>query len=209
MRLHVFPPSPNARKVLIALAHQGIEAEIRIVDLFKGEQRSPEYLKLNPNGLMPTLEDGDFVLWESNAILQYLGAKKPETGLWPSGVRAQADVMRWVCWQLAHWGRACGTLTFENLVKQLVGMGNPDPSEVARGEQEIARFGEVLNAHLKGRDWLVGGGMTIADIAVGVWLTYWERARFPLQPFREILRWYDGLESQPAWKKATPPPLPS
>lgn len=209
MKLYAFPPSPNARKVLITLQELGLDAKLQFVDLFQGDQMKPEYLALNPNHLMPTLQDGDFVLWESNAIMQYLANKRPNSGLWPSEAKAQADVSRWQCWQLAHWGPACGTLTFENMVKQLVGMGDPDPKEVEKGEQNFRRFADVLNQHLKGRDWVAGKSITLADISIGVWLTYWEQARIPLQPYGEVRRWYNALEQREAWKKAAPPPLPS
>src|SRR5215468_11920120 len=92
MKLHVFPPSPRAAKVSALAYHLGLGSELKIVDLFKGEQFTPEYGALNPNRRMPVLEDDGYVLWESNAILQYLAAKKPESGLWPSDVRGQADV---------------------------------------------------------------------------------------------------------------------
>lgn len=208
MKLYAFPPSPNARKVLIGLAEAGLEAQLELVDLFQGDQMKPDYLKLNPNHLMPTLVDGDFVLWESNAILQYIGAKKPQSGLWPADARKQADVSRWQSWQLAHWGPACGTMTFQNLVKGLTGGGAPDPAEVAKGEEGFKRFGAVLNDHLKGRSFVSGDGVTVADISIGVWLTYWRQGKFPLAGFDEILRWYEGLEAREAWKKAAPPPLP-
>ena len=89
MKLHVFPPSPRALKVRALVRHLDLEVEECLVDLFKGEQRSAAYAALNPNMRMPVLEDGDFVLWESNAILQYLAAKRPESGLWPSDAAAR------------------------------------------------------------------------------------------------------------------------
>ncbi|HXX47959.1 MAG TPA: glutathione S-transferase N-terminal domain-containing protein, partial [Myxococcota bacterium] len=76
MKLHVFPPSPRALKVRALVRHLDLEVEEVVVDLFKGEQRAPAFAALNANMRMPVLEDGDFVLWESNAILQYLAAKR-------------------------------------------------------------------------------------------------------------------------------------
>jgi len=83
LRLHVFPPSPRAFKVLVVAHHLGIDYEFVLCDLTKGDQKSAAYAALNPNQRMPSLEDGDFRLWESNAIIQYLAAKKPEGGLLP------------------------------------------------------------------------------------------------------------------------------
>src|SRR5882724_11753666 len=96
MKLYVLPPSPRAFKVIALKNHLGIECEVQIVDLSKGDQLTPEYIAMNPNRKMPVLEDDGFVLWESNAILFYLASKKPESALWPREVRHQADVLRWL-----------------------------------------------------------------------------------------------------------------
>ncbi len=81
MRLYVFPPSPRATKVIALANHLGLDCELRVVDLFRGDQMKPEFVALNPNRRMPVLEDEGFVLWESNAILHYLASKNPESRL--------------------------------------------------------------------------------------------------------------------------------
>jgi glutathione S-transferase len=83
--------------------HLALDCEIRPIDLGRSDQLTPEYIALNPNKKMPTLEDDGFVLWESNAILFYMAAKCPDSGLWPSDLKGQADVLRWLAWQSAHW----------------------------------------------------------------------------------------------------------
>src|SRR5205823_11038710 len=103
--LYVFPPSPRAFKVMAFANYLGIEPTLHMLDLIKGEQKSPQYAALNPNMRMPTLKDGDYVLWESNAILQYLAAKRPQSGLLPTDEKARLDVTRWQFWDLAHWIR--------------------------------------------------------------------------------------------------------
>jgi len=177
------------------------------VDLLKGEHHAPDYLKRNPNGKVPTLVDGDFALWESNAIIQYLAAKHAGHGLWPADPRGQADVSRWQCWELAHWGPACSTLVFERFVKQFFGQGDPNPSEVARGEEELHRCAEVLDGHLRRRQWLVGDELTLADVSVGAWLAYSEH--YPVGQYPEIVRWYQRLAALPSWQKALPAGPPS
>src|SRR5215831_15086628 len=151
MKLYATPPSPRAFKVLVVLHHLGLEAEVVRVDLFGGENRTPAFLALNPNHRMPVLDDDGFVLWESNAIMQYLASKRPEAGLWPADPRLQADVSRWQCWDLAHWDPACATLVFERFIKKLFGQGDADPAEVAKGEAAVQRFGGVLDGCLRGR----------------------------------------------------------
>lgn len=205
MKLYVFPPSPNAVRVLLTAHHLGLEVEIEPIDLLKGDQRTPEFTRRNPNQKMPVLEDGDFLLWESNAIMQYLASKKPESGLWPTDPRKQADVSRWQCWQLAHWGPACGNLIFENFVKGFTGQGDPDPEAVKKGEEEFHKYARVLDGSLAGRRCLVGDSLTLADLSVGTGLHYAKVGKYPMEGYGEIRRWQAGLEKLPAWTKAAPP----
>ena len=207
MKLHVFPPSPNARKVLFVAQHLGVPHEIELVDLSKGQQRTPEYLKLNPNGVMPTLTDGDFVLWESEAIMQYICSKKPGQTLWPSEAKKQADVMRWQAWSLANWGPACGTCIFENLVKVLLQGGTPDPARIALGEANVQKYGKILDDYLRGRRFLVGDSVTLADVSNAAVVGLAVPGKVPLGEFKEIQRWSASLNEIPAWK-ATAPQLP-
>ena len=202
MRLHVFPPSPRATKVVALANHLGVDCELCMVDLFKGEQMKTAFTALNPNKRMPVLEDDGFVLWESNAILHYLASKKPESGLWPADARGQADVIRWLSWEGAHWTPACTPMAYERVVKKLAGLGDPDLEEVAKGEKLFHQFAEVLNAHLKGRKWLLGNDLTIADFSVGAPLVMAEAGRYPLASYPEITRWYGALAALPAWKRA-------
>jgi len=106
IELYVFPPSPHAFKVMAVASHLDIDYALHMVDLRKGEQKAPHYAALNPNMRMPTLKDGDYVLWESNAIAQYLALKRPESGLLPKDERARLEVTRWQFWELAHWDPA-------------------------------------------------------------------------------------------------------
>src|SRR5213080_465123 len=103
MKLYAFPPSPNTWKVRAAAHQIGLPLELEIVDLTKGAQRKPDYLAINPTGRTPTLVDGDFKLWESTAIMQYIASQKPNS-LWPNDARARTDIARWQSWQLAHFG---------------------------------------------------------------------------------------------------------
>ena len=94
MRLYGFSASPRTWKVRAVAAQLDIPLEYVQLDAFRGENRTPQYLALNPTGRTPTLVDGDFVLWESDAIMQYLASKTPNT-LWPDDARTRADIMRW------------------------------------------------------------------------------------------------------------------
>jgi glutathione S-transferase len=183
--------------------HLTLDCELQPIDLSRGDQLAPEYVALNPNRKMPTLEEDGFVLWESNAILFYLASKRPDLGLWPSDVRAQADVVRWLAWQSAHWdAESCGMVSFEKASKAVLGLGAPEPAFIARGEQNFARFAAVLDEHLEGRAWITGDRLTIADFSIGALVPTAVRMGLPVQNFRRIARWYESLSALPAWRDA-------
>jgi glutathione S-transferase len=208
MKLYAHPFSPACRNVLVTAAHLGIPLDVRIVDVKAGEHRRPEYLKLNPNALFPTLQDGEFTLWESNAITQYLASRKPANTLFPLDERLRSDIVRWQFWELAHWGPACQPFVWETVFKPLTGMGDPDPVVVQKAEEKFRRFARVLDDHLAGRDWLVGTCLSLADISVASVLMYREPAGFPLGAETNINRWFARIEGLPAWRD-TAPQLPA
>jgi glutathione S-transferase len=146
MRLHVFPQSNNAVAVLATAYHCELPVELVFVDLLKGAQKTRAFTALNPYQRMPVLEDDDFVLWESNAIAQYLAAQCPASGLWPWEPRRQADVARWQFWQAAHWGPTCAVFTFERVVKRFAGLGPADEAAVTRAAPDFHSCAGVLNA---------------------------------------------------------------
>jgi len=202
LKLHVFPPSPRGFKVLVVAYQLGIDFELVFCDLTKGDQKSAAYTALNPNQRMPTLEDGDFSLWESNAIIQYLATKKPESGLLPRDERGRADVARWQFWESTTWDPACAILIFERAVKRFFGGGAPDPVEVEKGLQRFNRAAGVLDAHLKKQAYVCGDHLTIADFAIASPLTLTEAAQLPLESYGEIRRWAGTLAELPAWQRA-------
>jgi len=203
MKLYLFLPSSRALGIVALKNHLALDCEVQAVDLGHGDQLTPEYVALNPNREMPTLEDDGFVVWESNAILFYMAAKLPGSGLWPSEVKCQADVLRWLAWESAHWdAESVGMVAYEKTSKAVLGRGPPDPAFIARGEQNFARFAAVLNDALRGKTWLMGEQLTIADFSIGALVPSAERMGLPVGKFSEILRWYQGLAALPAWRKA-------
>jgi len=202
IELYVFPPSPRAFKVMAVATYLGIEPTLHTLDLIKGDQKSPEYAALNPNMRMPTLKDGDYVLWESNAIMQYLASKRPESGLLPSDEKGGLDVTRWQFWDLAHWDPTCAVFLLENVVKSLVlKSGEPDAAAIAKATESFHRVARVLDGQLKGKNFVVGNRLTVADFSLGAPLNLAEMGRIPVEPYREIKRWYGTLRALPAWQK--------
>jgi glutathione S-transferase len=138
MRLYLFPSSSRVLGIIALKNHLALDCEFKPIDLGRGDQLVPEYLALNPNKKMPTLTDGEFVLWESNAILFYMASKRPESGLWPSDLRGQADVLRWLAWESAHWdAESCGMVAFEKGSKAVLGLGAPDPALYRQRRAEL------------------------------------------------------------------------
>lgn len=201
LKLHVFPPSPRGFKVLVVAHQLGLDYEFVFCDLTRGDQKSAAYSALNPNQRMPTLEDGDFKLWESNAILQYLATKNWESGLLPRDERGRADVTRWQFWESTTWDPACAILIFERAVKRFFGGGAPDPAEVEKGLQRFNRAASLLDAHLKKQPYVCGDHLTLADFAIGASLTMAEPAELPLEAYGEIRRWAGKLAELPAWQR--------
>jgi glutathione S-transferase len=109
MKIHVFPPSGRVVGIVALKNYLALDCELKPIDLGRDDQRAPEYVSLNPNRKIPTLEDDGVVLWESNAILFYMASKRPESGVCPSDLEGQADVLRWFFWETAHWdAESCG-----------------------------------------------------------------------------------------------------
>jgi glutathione S-transferase len=207
MKLYGFPPSPNTWKTRAVAAHLGIALDFEFVDLTKGVQRGADYRALNPTGRTPTLVDGEFVVWESTAIMQYLASRRPNA-LWPDDARTRADIMRWQSWQLAHWGKeGCEPLLFERLVKQILQLGPPDEAVVAKGLAAFNKEAAVLDAHLAKQPYLAGNDVTLADFSVAAPLFYAERADLPVAPYANVKAWFARVSALPCWRETAPQPV--
>jgi len=198
LKLYAFPPSPRGFKVLFAAHQLGVDYEFRLVDLTKGGQKAPEFLALNPNGRMPVLDDDGFVLWESNAIVEYLASK---SGALPSEARDRLPLTKWLYWESNHWDPTCAVYVFERLVKPFFGLGETSEAEVAKAETNFHRIAAVLNGELEKHRYVAGDALTIADMAIGSSLCVAERVRFPLENYRAIQRWHADLKSLPSWAR--------
>ena len=204
MKLYMNPLSPNVRRVRLTAAVLGLELDEKWLDFTRGEHKSPEYLALNPNGAVPTLVDGDFVLSESRAIMQHLGAKKRDSDLLPRDERARADVTRWQFWDAAHFSPPLGTLTFEKLIKPLIGAGEPDQRKVDEAMVSFRRFGAVLEQHLGGKQYLVGESLTIADLTLASSLMYAKQTDAPLGELPAVNSWFSRISNLEAWQQTEP-----
>jgi len=168
MKLYDCPSSPHCLKVRTVAYELGVELELVPMNIVRGGWRTPEFEALNPNGLVPVLVDGDFVLWESNAILTYLAGTHRSPALISTDARARADVDRWLHWQSAHLGPAISRVVFERFIKPLTGQP-VDHAAAARAAGDFQRCCRVLEASLRDRDYLANQ-LTVADFAVACFL---------------------------------------
>jgi glutathione S-transferase len=182
-------------------AHLGLKPELVVVDLGKGAQRTPEYLRMNPNGKVPVLDDDGFILTESHAIMQYLAEGTPGQTVYPSDRRARADVNRWLFWSAHHFQPAVSIFNWENLVKGYLGLGAPDPNEIKRGERLIGELAPVLDAQLRGKQWVLGDKLTLADFALATPLSVTESAKVPLKNYANMQAWFGRVQELDAWKR--------
>lgn len=200
IELYVTPPSPRAFKVMAVANHLGLPFTRHYVDIRNGGQKTPEYAALNPNMRMPTLKEGDTVLWEANAIMQYLALKRPESGLLPIGEVERIDVTRWQFWDVAHWEAACAIFLFEHFVKPQLGLGEPDAAALAKGSEEFHRAARVLDGQLAHRLYVTGEALTLADFALAPPLTFAEAGHFPVESYGHIQRWFEQMSRLPSWQ---------
>jgi glutathione S-transferase len=201
MRLHQHPMSANARAATMAALQLNAPVELVFVDLQKGEQHLPEFLLMNPNHRVPVLEDGDFHLWESRAIMQYLADKTPGQTLYPTEVRARADVNRWLFWSGQHFAPAIGIFFYENLVKSMIGRGAPDPVELKRGDRLFNEFAAVLDQHLAERQWISGPDLTLADLSIAAAYGCAAPGKAPVAWYANIQRWFMRVQRLEVWQK--------
>ena len=204
MKLYVHPMSSNARRAQMTAILLGTPVETVFVDLQKGAQRSADYLALNPNGRVPTLVDDDFTLWESLAITKYLAEKTPGQTLYPTDARGKAVVDQWLSWAGNHWSAAIAQLNFENFLKGMFGMGEPNAYAVERAEALFKDYAKTLDTQLGKTRFIVGETMTLADVAMAAPLMYVQLAKLPVEGLTSLGRWLEEMKATEAWKQTEP-----
>jgi glutathione S-transferase len=201
MKLYNSPGSPNALRSRAVAFELGLEPEIIDVNIGSGENRTPEYLQLNPHGKVPTLVDGDVVIWESRAINAYLAGKVPARNLYPADPAKRALVDQWSYWQAIHLGPAMQRVQFERVQKKGFGRGEPDEASIAGELKTVADLLPILDAALAGRQW-IAGDLSIADFALATTFMLRRSARLGVEAHRNVDAWIVRLEATPGWQRA-------
>lgn len=199
--LYTTPLSANGRKVLAVSSHLGLAPEIRLVNVYRGEGRSPEFLAINPAGKIPTLVDGAFTLYESNAILQYLSEAFGDYQLWSREPKARAVIAQWLFWESAHWQPVLTALLSSFVGHKLLPDVLPPPRAGVDWDNELlAPLLNALEMNLATRPFLTGETITIADFSVAGMMTYFRTAQFPFRKTPFLTGWYSRIEALDAWR---------
>jgi GST-like protein len=190
-------PTPNGWKVTIMLEELGVPYNIIPVNIGKGEQFTPEFLKLSPNNRMPAIIDPEplgggapLPIFESGAILEYLAEKYGK--FMPKDTRGKYDVLQWLYWQMANLGPNSGQANhFRNYATEKIAYG------IKRYTDEVNRLYGVMNIQLADHEFLAGA-YSIADMASWPWVILYERMGQDLNEFSHLKRWVDAVQARPA-----------
>jgi glutathione S-transferase len=195
--------SVNAKKALWALEELEVPYERIDAGLQFGVVNTPEYRKMNPNGLVPTIDDEGFILWESHAIVRYLAAKHGAGGLWPTDLRVRADADRWMDWAFTFAGAL--RPVFWNLIR--TPPDQRDAKLVAEGAQKAGELATYVDARLADRPYVAGESLTMGDIPLGCHLQIWFRLDIARPRVPHLQAWFERLCARPAYTKIVDLPL--
>lgn len=193
--------SANGRKVVAASHHLGLDPEIRFVNVYEGEGRTPEYLAINPAGKIPALVDESVTLTESNAILLYLSEAYGGFRLSSRDPAERASIASWLFWESAHWQPAMLPVLSQFVGHRLRPDAVPAPSgEPNWQDEQLHPLLIRLDSRLGDAAFLTGDHLTVADLSVAGMMTYFRSAAFPFSEFPDLSAWYERIEALPAWQ---------
>lgn len=198
-------PTPNGKKISIALEEMGLPYNIVPVAIGRGDQFKPEFLAISPNNRMPAIVDPEgpdgkpISLFESGAILQYLARKSGKFG--GKTAREQAEVESWLMWQMANFGPVMGHGNhFRNYAPKI----EPDPAKLAYGVErftnEANRLFGVMNTRLADREY-IAGDLSIADFAIWPWAVAWKIVGQNIEDFPHVSRWIETCKARPGFER--------
>lgn len=196
--------SINVMKVLWCADECGVTYDRVDVGMEHGGNDQKWYLDMNPNGVVPTIEDAGRVIWESNTIVRYLAAKYADGSLWPTdpGLRSEAD--RWMDWQVAYVNGPMRDV-FWGLIRTPA-----DKRDMAAIDKAAVVAGKVwarLDEKLEGRKYVAGQHFTMGDIPVGCFIHRWYALDIKRPELRNVKAWYERLKTRPAYAKYVMIPL--
>ena len=192
----------SAFRCHVLMLEMGIEYEEVMVDLSRGDQFKPEFLKLNPNGKIPCIVDGDFVLWESMAINNYL-ATKYKTDLLGDSPEEKALVDQWSYWSILEIQHHLYTIAFQ---KFRATEDQKDEKALDKAMEELPKTLKILDDQLEGKEYILGDRFTLADINVASCVLAANFAQYDYSPFKNVTRWINKLNDRPSFEQIPFPP---
>ena len=195
--------SVNVKKVLWAAEELGLNYERLDAGMQFGVVNTPEYRKLNPNGLVPTMDDDGFVLWESHSIVRYLAAKHAPGTLWPTDLRQRADAERWMDWKFTLFTQV--RTVFWGLIR--TPPEKRDASAIAEASRKATELFGFLDAALAGKRYVTGDALTVGDVPVGCCTQLWMRLPLERPRHPNLEAWFSRLCERPAYRKTVDLPL--
>lgn len=195
IKLYDHPISGNCYKVRLALSQLEVEYERINLDIFRGEQNKPEFIELNPNKKIPVLVDGDFVLWESNSILLYLGKKFAPNHLFSDDPKILGLISQWLFFGKTMLDPALARARF---MTRFIPKENQNEKELTALRESGKAALQILNDHLKKNNFLAGS-CSIADIGCYAYVHAAEEGKISLSPFSFVQSWCDRIRSQPEY----------
>jgi glutathione S-transferase len=188
--------SSNVQKVLWCCDELGIGFERIDAGGAFGRTNDPEYLAMNPNGLVPTIQDGDLIVWESNTILRYLATTRGGARLYPTNPAQRTQVERWMDWQLATVTAPMTALLF-GLIRKTP--PHTDPKAIADARERGLKVFQILERSLKDKEY-PAGSFSLADICLGIFVYRW--FNFPIDPgdLPNVRAWYERLQTRAGFK---------
>ncbi len=196
------PKLGSAFRCHVLMIEMGIAYEEVKVDFEKGDQFKPEYLKLNPNGKIPCIVDGDFVLWESMAINNYL-ATKYNTDLLGDSPEEKALVDQWSYWSLVEMQPHLYTIGFQRF---WVEEDQRDEKAIDKAMEPLPKLFEILDDQLEGKEYLLGDKFSLADINVGSVVLVADFAQYDYSAYKDVTRWIAKLNERPSFEQIPFPP---
>ena len=190
--------SGNVQKVIFLLEELGTPYTREDYGRQFNNTQDAAYLKLNPNGKVPTLVDGDTVIWESNTILRYLAAKHKKDTLYPSALAARTEVERWMDWVLA-----AVNYHYVAVFKDSKKAANERAASFETDAKELAAQLSILDGAIAGKAWIAGKDFTLADLALGPIMHRCLDFPIALPALSNLKAWREKLKERPAFKKAT------
>lgn len=190
--------SSNVQKVLWACGELELPFDREDIGGPFGGNDQPDYLALNPNGVVPTIIDDGFVLWESNSCTRYLAAKHGAGTLWPEDLQVRADAERWMDWQLTVCSPALGPV-FRGLIR--TPPEKRDMAAITAARDKLSRSMSMLDANLADRRFMAGENFTIGDIPVGIAAYRWFEMPIEREDYPNLKRWFDELAQRPPFQE--------